>query len=429
MRLIMLEKLVEKLPALQNTGYLLIFVAAILESLPAIGLLVPGQTILVLGGFLSSSGVMHWWLVALIATAGAIIGDSLAYWLGRRYKLKFLGKHEQMLSDVVSLLHSHPFKTLVLGRFNSLTRSFAPYAAGASQVSVRKFMIANIVGGALWAFTWTGVGILLGAGFGYVSNILETTVLVAVVLAAGLFFLFRYLRRKYGLGHVAFVLATLSALTIIAFAMLVSGLNSPYVQSIDTLGQTITLPLSATILTAAALVLTSLIHPLTLSFIIVVFSTGLMLVRRREAAGLFIVAVGGAIIIAFMVKSIVLRVRPPSAMLWNATIGSNGFGSWSFPSGHALIAVTVFGSIALTVRRFASKHFMLTSTCLVLAIGVSLSRVLLGVHWLSDVLAGATLGLFWISLVYLINEAARARGAAVRAGKRVNPRKKEISAR
>ena len=218
----MLDRLLAKLPVLQHTGYFVVFIAALLEAIPAVGLVVPGQTILVIAGFVASTDVLRWWLIALIAMAGAIIGDTIGFYLGRRYGLSFLGKHKALLSDVIELLRAHPLKTLILGRFNSLTRSFAPFAAGASGVSTRRFMVANIVGGVIWALCWTGIGLLVGAGYGYASRTLETTALIALLIAAALFFLFRFLRRKYGLGYVAFGLASISALSILGFAFPVS---------------------------------------------------------------------------------------------------------------------------------------------------------------------------------------------------------------
>ena len=104
---------------------------------------------------------------------------------------------------------------------------------------------------------------------------------------------------------------------------------------------------------------------------------------------------------------------------------SQSFDAWSFPSGHAFLAVTLFGAIALTARRVLVRRRALALTCALLATSVGLSRVILGVHWLSDVIAGAVLGLCWVSFVYLVDEAVRARETAVRAGIRARAQQPE----
>ncbi|MEP6622864.1 MAG: phosphatase PAP2 family protein, partial [Acidimicrobiia bacterium] len=120
------------------------------------------------------------------------------------------------------------------------------------------------------------------------------------------------------------------------------------------------------------------------------------LVRQRESvlaiAGFLALVVVGQNLIANVVKAIVDRARPTGHLL-------AGFSGPSFPSGHATAAFATFSAIALVAGRGRSGHRQaaLLGTALGAATMVGASRVLLEVHWLTDVVAGAALGLAWFA--------------------------------
>lgn len=120
------------------------------------------------------------------------------------------------------------------------------------------------------------------------------------------------------------------------------------------------------------------------------------LVRRRESAlavaGFLAVVVVGQNLIANLVKTIVDRARPTGHLL-------AGFSGPSFPSGHTTAAFATFSAIALVAGRGRSgaRQALFLGTALGAATMVGASRILLEVHWLTDVVAGAALGLAWFS--------------------------------
>lgn len=108
----------------------------------------------------------------------------------------------------------------------------------------------------------------------------------------------------------------------------------------------------------------------------------------------YLISVGGATIAFTLIKLIVQRVRPGSDLLHVA--------SYSFPSGHATMATAVALSVYFIFAKrvhLASLRILLLFVCVVWVFIVSFSRVYLDVHWLSDVIAGFGLGLFWITLL------------------------------
>jgi len=145
----------ETLQALAQTyGYWAVFFGIMLEST---GLPIPGETMTLVGGFLAGSHELVYRWVLASAIAGAVVGDSLGYWvgflggwplllkLGQLFKIeesKLLGLREQFSENAG--------KAVVLGRFVALLRIFAGPLAGMAQMPYWKFLLCNLLGAAMW---------------------------------------------------------------------------------------------------------------------------------------------------------------------------------------------------------------------------------------------------------------------------------------
>jgi len=130
--------------------------------------------------------------------------------------------------------------------------------------------------------------------------------------------------------------------------------------------------------------------------LIVLLAAGLFaaLGRWREAGWLVAAPLSG-LILATIFKDAVGRQRPPLAM--HAVAASNA----SFPSGHAMLSAIVYLTLAALVSRFAGRGrvAIYALACgLFLALAIGASRVYLGVHWPTDVIAGWALGAAWATL-------------------------------
>jgi undecaprenyl-diphosphatase len=114
---------------------------------------------------------------------------------------------------------------------------------------------------------------------------------------------------------------------------------------------------------------------------------------NRAVFALLFLTVGGQFAIVNLIKVIVARARPDLEQL-------TGYSSYSFPSGHAASAAATFAVIALLLGRRRSRRVRaaLAGGATAIAVTVAGTRVLLGVHWLTDVLAGLAIGWAWFAL-------------------------------
>jgi undecaprenyl-diphosphatase len=145
--------------------YALVGVMAFLETGAGVGLVVPGELAVIVGGVAAAQGEVE--LVPLIALVWvcAIAGDLVSYMLGRRLGRDFLIAHGHRAGLTASRFERieryfdrHGVKTIVIGRFIGMIRSMAPFAAGASGMSPRRFIPATVVAAGIWAATCTLVG-------------------------------------------------------------------------------------------------------------------------------------------------------------------------------------------------------------------------------------------------------------------------------
>ena len=148
------------------------------------------------------------------------------------------------------------------------------------------------------------------------------------------------------------------------------------------------------IVTAFMAAYTHLGDELVSSAIVLALCAGLILLKRRAyALFLFGVTLSAALVNTGL-KEIVDRTRPP-AMLAAVSLPHSA----SFPSGHAVIGLTLGGALAIIVIMEFGLARGIGPAALLVAFGalIGVSRVYLGVHWLSDVLGGWLLALAWLS--------------------------------
>ncbi|MGW7680892.1 phosphatase PAP2 family protein [Kribbella sp. NPDC054772] len=122
-----------------------------------------------------------------------------------------------------------------------------------------------------------------------------------------------------------------------------------------------------------------------------------LLTHRWRSSIILLVGMSGAALLTTIIKLLIGRHRPDSSMV----IGTVNTG-FSFPSGHTLSGTTFFLLLAgLLWYSAASRALKIAGTALavVLSIAMGLSRVYLGYHWATDVLAGWTLALTWLCLL------------------------------
>ncbi|HET6399195.1 MAG TPA: GNAT family N-acetyltransferase [Candidatus Thermoplasmatota archaeon] len=181
------------------------FLAALLETIPALGLLVPGQSTIVGAAFLAGKRGEGLPLLVAATAAGALAGDALGYWLGRRVGLRALHRLPRRLRPragqlvlVERLFADHGVKTVLLARFQPVTRCFAPALAGGARMPPPRFFAASAVGAVVAGAALAGGGYLLGLGFARAQEVLGATLaVVGLGCAVGLVLLYLAVRRRH----------------------------------------------------------------------------------------------------------------------------------------------------------------------------------------------------------------------------------------
>ena len=136
-------------------GYAVIFVGMLLENA---GLPLPGETLTLLGGYAAGSGQLNVLGVMAAAGGGAVLGDNIGYWVGRRYGWQlllrvggWLGQSPDQLDGVRLRFQRHAGWSVFLGRFVAVLRVLAGPLAGAVAMPYRRFLVCNLAGALLWS--------------------------------------------------------------------------------------------------------------------------------------------------------------------------------------------------------------------------------------------------------------------------------------
>lgn len=147
-----------------------VFVFAFLESLIVISIFVPGWLLLVGMGSLVGAGVLPFYPVVTAAYFGAVLGESLGFWVGRRHadwvhNSAFTKDHQRLLSSATQIFQRYGVMSLVLGRFIGPIRAVLPFVAGVMQFPWKWFWPTNLLSGLLWAPAYLLPGMLVGASY------------------------------------------------------------------------------------------------------------------------------------------------------------------------------------------------------------------------------------------------------------------------
>lgn len=416
--------------------YLLVGVFAFAETGAFVGLVVPGETVMLLGGAVAGQGAIDIYLLIAIAWFAAWLGDTTSFFLGRRLGREFVMKHgprvgisHERFEKVEDYFGRHGGKTIFIGRWISLVRAFAPFIAGSSGMGYRAFVPYSILGTGLWASLHILVGYLFSRSIETAGHyaargaFLLATLIVAV---AGTVFVVRRLREEenreaavrwmeahratawmvdlarrpqfrflwdrvtpggtFGLEFTS-LMATLavSLFVLVAYTVIIGADPGP------TPGDETAIELVGHIQTSA---LTSVAKVVTFfgsggfTWALALVCAALLAWRRRWTelwvllAGMTITQVG-----IVGLKDAVDRPRPADPL-----VSSSGS---AFPSGHAahsVIYLWLAVTIVLRLRPGMARATAVVVTGLVLTALVGLSRVYLEVHYLSDVSGGWALG-------------------------------------
>lgn len=184
---------------LQSGGLFLLAAIVFAESGLLIGFFLPGDSLLFIAGFLTSSAgpaalgvkadsLPSLPLVATVVALAAILGDQAGYIFGRRVGPSLFQREQSRLfkpshvQKAHGFLEKHGSKTIVMARFVPIVRTFAPIVAGVSKMNYRTFVTYNIVGGIIWGVGLTTLGHYLG-DISWVKDNIELASLAIVFIS------------------------------------------------------------------------------------------------------------------------------------------------------------------------------------------------------------------------------------------------------
>jgi undecaprenyl-diphosphatase len=430
--------------------YLLVGVMAFLETGAFIGLIAPGETVVVLGGVVAGQGRIDVVVLIGLVWAAAVAGDCASYALGRRLGRDFMVRHggrlkitEQRLEHVESFYGRHGGKAILLGRFVGLVRAIQPFLAGASRLALRRFLPYDIIGAGLWGTAFVLLGYFSWQSFNQAVKLAKQgTLAVAtiIVVVGGGIAAYRYLRvpenrrraaawleeqfdrpglrpvaralrpvyrrvlrpawnavagplrffwQRITPGELGLELTTLLAVALVGgfvFGAIASQLHA----------RTAALPMDVEALRLADRLRTGVavdvakvvtaLGSLAVVAPVVAVTSVWLAIRQRIAEGSALVA-GLALTVVAVHVAKVASDRPRPLQPLVDTMGM------AYPSGHAAYSVAYVAVAVVLVRvRGVVGRVSAVTIALVLAAAIGASRVYLRAHYLSDVIGGWALG-------------------------------------
>ena len=119
----------------------------------------PGDSLLVTAGLVAVTGTLNVWTLGLLCSVAAIVGDQIAYAIGRRSGQALFSRpdsrwfKQEHLRAAQAFYEKHGGKTIILARFMPFARTFAPVVAGAARMQYPMFVLYNVIGGLLWIWS------------------------------------------------------------------------------------------------------------------------------------------------------------------------------------------------------------------------------------------------------------------------------------
>ena len=406
-----------------------VFLIAFFESLALVGLLLPGAMLMFGIGALVGTDTLPLWPTLALAAAGAIAGDGVSFWLGKRYHMRIktlwpLRNHPELIASATNFFYRHGGKSILLGRFIGPIRPVIPAVAGMLEMPTKRFLLFNIISGLLWAPLYLFPGILFATSLELAAEVASRLALLLAVLLGVLFmslWLLRWLferlhRHAYPTLQRSLAWARLHPLAGEIPAALLDP-NHPEARGLTLLALLLLLTSSLFALLVQASgdasllfhldsyllnTLVALRTPMMDHFFVGLAQLGewqvllpLSLVlfawlwrrRHRHAARHWLAAIGIGTLL--------------SLNLWWLSGETQGSHGATLHNGQLMSALAVYGFLAILIaREFSEKRrWWLYAPAMLLLLGIALAQLYLGASRLSGILGAMTLGLAWIALL------------------------------
>lgn len=375
-----------------------IFLVACVECLAIAGIIVPGTVLMFAIAVLAGSGALTLGETLLLGYTGGLLGDALSYALGRRFhqnirRLPLLRHHPEWLVGAEHYFQRYGVASLLVGRYIGPLRPMLPMVAGMLDMPLGRFILVSLIAAAGWSVAYllpgwaTGAAMRLPLPAGFWGEAAVVAFSLALLLGLSIHSSLRNQRRAPALAG-GLSLAILLALFVgwPRLAQLDRGLMTLVQEqrhpSLDGVMVLITrlgdfnTQLSAGLLLCLLLLLTRQLRTL-------LFAAGTLLGSALANQGL---------------KLLLARARPEVLL--------EPLQGFSLPSGHSSASFAFFLLLGVLAGRGQPARLRLTWLLLASlpALTIALSRVYLGVHWPTDIIAGALLAIGICALSLALTE-------------------------
>lgn len=417
-------------------AYAVVAILAMSEAIPIVGVFVPGTAIILGISALIPTGAVGIWPMVISATLGAIVGDGLSYWAGHRYHRAItsrwpLSRYPALISRGEAFFRRHGGKSVFIARFSPGVRAVVPMVAGILLMSPFRFYVMNVLSAVVWAPSHVLIGALIGASLTLLGAVAGRLAAFVVILIAALWFVGSATR--YAIRHLPALLVRLQGrvwrwaqardtwlsnrllsvldptrkempgLALLG-ALLIGGLwlflgvlqdvlsGDPLIRA-DTAIYHFLQSLRTAWGDRLMVAVTELGDARVTLAVVVMAVLWLAWRRAWRAAAYMTAAVAMAGLFTFLLKVTIHLPRPISI--------ASGWNAFTFPSGHTTVTAALYGFLAMLVAWELSTRWRLLMALFasLLVASIAFSRLYLGAHWISDVLAGLAFGVAWAALL------------------------------
>ncbi|QXH47526.1 bifunctional DedA family/phosphatase PAP2 family protein [Pseudomonas xanthosomatis] len=364
---------------------LAIFLVACVECLAIAGIIVPGTVLLFAVAVLAGSGAFSLGETLLLGFLGGLLGDAISYTIGKYFhqnirRLPLLRSHPEWIGSAEAYFQRYGIASLLVGRFIGPLRPMLPMVAGMFDMPLPRFIVVSLVAGAGWSVAYllpgwaTGAAMRLPLPEGFWPQAGAVVGTLAVLIGLSLSYSIRDQRNGTRL------IAALSGLAVAALFI-----GWPYLNAFDQGVMTLVQEHRSQALDGILVMVTRL-GDFRTQFFLGGLLTGLLLLARQWRHAVFAgAALIGTACANGTLKWLFARARPE--------VLTDPLTSYSMPSGHSSASFAFFLVLAVLAGRSQPPRMRLTWVMLgcIPALAIALSRVYLGAHWPTDILAGALL--------------------------------------
>ncbi len=435
MHIFHINELLKLITCHTDLAYIVILLVSFSESLAVVGLIVPGTLIMFGIGAIVSTGSLDLTAVLALAAVGAVAGDGVSYWLGHHYKNHLqqiwpFSRHPGLLNKGIAFFESHGGKSVLFGRFVGPVRPVIPVVAGMMGMKPLHFSVVNVLSAIGWALFFILPGFFLGTSLAVAGAVSARLAILGFILFCAIW-IFLWLGRKLAWelsqrGSVFFA----SFMDWLASDKTVHGTLIPVKKFFSYLflrrqGEELFtgfliilffltcwgfLGVLQDVISKDPLVLAdhavynffqSLRTPWADNFFVFITEFGdffvnfclfcavlivLAVKRCYRTAVFWTLTIAGGFAGVQLLKYLIRLSRPVAVY--------NGVSIFGFPSSHTAMGVILYGFIVLMLTKDmnAVVRWKSFATILLISFAISISRLYLGVSWLSDVLGGFFIG-------------------------------------